>query len=663
MGRNWVWVGGLFAGWLVGSAISTVAAESGRVACTSCHASSPEGGPVGPIRAQLERSIHASLDCTDCHAGIEVGESGEIETTQDGKPPAAACGDCHSDEVEIYTRHGRLKVGEDPDLPKCSSCHGSHDILPSTNQQSRTHPRNLPKTCQDCHADVDLLKQHDVLRDEPIRLYTTSAHGRATSTGLFMAATCSDCHASNGKDGKPTAHSILSPSDPNASTYHFNIPQTCGRCHEGTTADYWDGVHGQLLKKGDRTSPVCSHCHGEHGILPVSDIRSPVSPARLAEATCARCHESEALNERYGIPPGRLRSYVDSYHGLKRKAGNVQVANCASCHGSHRILAHTDPRSSIHQDNLQATCGACHPGISAAFAQAPIHESGTGMRTGWAGFFTTFYKWLIGLTIGGMLIHNLGHWVRQVRDLNRVPSVVRMTANETAQHWVLAVSFTVLVISGFSLRFSESWWVHWLFGWGGGQGFVFRGTTHRIAAVLFIVWSVWHVLWLMSRHGRHYLRDMLAGPSDVRHILQSVQYFLGYRAKPAGFGRFSYMEKCEYWALIWGTVIMTATGLLLWFDNWFVDALSLPKGVLDVALVIHYYEAWLAFLAILVWHMYGTVFSPAVYPMNPAWLTGRMPEALYHHEHPEAPPLPVVTPGADASEPGAASHAGKPAHT
>jgi cytochrome b subunit of formate dehydrogenase len=85
--------------------------------------------------------------------------------------------------------------------------------------------------------------------------------------------------------------------------------------------------------------------------------------------------------------------------------------------------------------------------------------------------------------------------------------------------------------------------------------------------------------------------------------------------------------------LIWGSVVMIVTGMLLWFDNWFIG--FLPKGVLDVALVIHYWEAWLATLAIIVWHLYSTVFNPHVYPMNPSWLTGWMPEEMYDHEHPE----------------------------
>jgi hypothetical protein len=84
---------------------------------------------------------------------------------------------------------------------------------------------------------------------------------------------------------------------------------------------------------------------------------------------------------------------------------------------------------------------------------------------------------------------------------------------------------------------------------------------------------------------------------------------------------------------------MSGTGALLWFDNYFVEYWNLPKGLLDVALVIHYYEAWLASLAIFVWHGYSVIFSPHVYPTNPAWISGMMPKDMYTHEHPEGPRL------------------------
>jgi hypothetical protein len=78
---------------------------------------------------------------------------------------------------------------------------------------------------------------------------------------------------------------------------------------------------------------------------------------------------------------------------------------------------------------------------------------------------------------------------------------------------------------------------------------------------------------------------------------------------------------------------MILSGIFLWFDNYF--SLFLPKGFFDVSVVIHYWEAWLATLAIVVWHLYSTLFSPHVYPMNPSWITGKMPEDMYKREHPE----------------------------
>jgi len=462
-------------------------------------------------------------------------------------------------------------------------------------------------------------------------------HGRATQKGLYVAAACSDCHSAPDQAGQRTAHRILSPADPESTIFRFNIPDTCGKCHQSITQDYWDGIHGQYVQRGSADAPVCTNCHGEHGIISPRDAMSPVSATRLAEETCAPCHESALLNEKYGLPGGRLASYIDSYHGVKSKAGDVTVANCASCHGSHRILPSTDPQSSIHVNNLRGTCGECHPGISEELAQTQIHATATGLRTGWPEFFRKLYLVIIFVTIGFMVLHNAADWFRHVRQLNGAPFVQRLSPSEVAQHWVLMLSFTVLVISGFSLRFADAVWVQWLFGWQGG--FEARGIIHRVAAVVLTLGVVWHAFYLFTVRGRRWFRDMTAARVDLRHFVQNFAYFLGLRKEGPRFGRFSYMEKLEYWALAWGTVIMTATGILLWFDNYFTERWHLPKGVLDVMLVIHYYEAWLAFLAILVWHIYGTLFKPGVYPMNPAWLTGKMPKAMYVEEHPEGPKL------------------------
>ncbi len=608
--------------------------------CAGCHDGQADDPRRGSPRGLLGQSVHRHAACDSCHPSIDLKNldlNAEKPHGDDIKP--VNCGSCHVAEAEVYAKHGRLKVGSDPDLPDCWDCHGSHDILPSSDRQADTHPINLPSTCRSCHSNVDVIKRHSFLRGAPIALYEGSVHGRASKKGLYVAATCNDCHSANDKEGKKTSHRILSPADQESTIFHFNIPQTCAQCHESVAMDYMEGIHGQLVKRGEVDAPTCTHCHGEHGIVSPSDPRSPVSAGRVAEATCAPCHESEVLNEKYGIPAGRLRSYIDSYHGLKSKAGDVHVANCASCHGAHRILPHTDPASSIYADNLRDTCGECHPGISAELAAVPIHATATGIKTGWSRFFTLLYMWVIAITIGTMLLHNFGDWFRQIQNMREKPFVLRLTLNETLQHWLLMISFMVLVISGFSLRFSETWWVQLLFGWGEGEGFIIRGTVHRTAAIIFILCGCWHVLFLLTGRGRRTLREIMPDKNDLTKIKENILYFIGIREHAPQFGRFSYMEKAEYWALIWGSIIMTITGVLLWFDNYFTTKWGLPKGVLDVMLVIHYYEAWLATLGIVVWHGYAVLFAPHVYPMNPAWISGKMPKDMYTHEHPEGPRL------------------------
>ncbi|UCF39004.1 MAG: cytochrome b/b6 domain-containing protein [Acidobacteriota bacterium] len=512
------------------------------------------------------------------------------------------------------------------DMPLCSDCHGDHDILPSAAKLARTHPVNLPSTCGRCHEDLNLTKKHDILIDHPIQIYEDSVHGKATTGGVYVAATCNDCHSAGG-----TAHKILSPGYQESSINHFNIPKTCGKCHKGIENDFWEGIHGQLVERGETDAPVCTHCHGEHGIISPDDPRSPVSRARVAESTCTPCHDSAVLNEKYGLASGRLSTFIDSYHGLKSKAGDTHVANCASCHGVHRILPSSSPASTIHPDNLRETCGHCHPGISTEMASIPIHGvTGEGLRTPVADIVENLYIIAIIVIIGLMVLHWLLDWSHHLRTLFSVrPQIRRMRTHEVWQHAFLMVTFIVLVISGFALRFSEGWFTQLFFGW--ARGFELRGVIHRYAAVLFIITAIWHSLFLLTTRGRAFVNDMMPSLRDFVQFKNRILYNLGRREHPPEFGRFSYVEKAEYWALVWGSVVMIGTGLFLWFDNWFIQ--YLPKGFLDVSLVIHYWEAWLATLAILVWHMYSTVFSPAVYPMNPSWLTGTMPEAMYKHEH------------------------------
>jgi len=110
---------------------------------------------------------------------------------------------------------------------------------------------------------------------------------------------------------------------------------------------------------------------------------------------------------------------------------------------------------------------------------------------------------------------------------------------------------------------------------------------------------------------------------------------LGLRKKRPHLSSHSYIEKAEYWALVWGTAVMALTGALLWANNWTLK--FLPKVWMDFARTVHYYEAVLATLAILVWHFYSVILDPEVYPMDPAWITGFSPRQFEErHGHQES---------------------------
>ena len=117
----------------------------------------------------------------------------------------------------------------------------------------------------------------------------------------------------------------------------------------------------------------------------------------------------------------------------------------------------------------------------------------------------------------------------------------------------------------------------------------------------------------------------------MKDVWQSFLYYAGLRSARPKIARFGYAEKAEYWAVVWGTLVMGLTGLMIWFK---LGAFSfVPRWWVDIAIAVHFYEAVLATLAILVWHFYHVVFDPDVYPVNFAFYDGRVPEGLYKEEH------------------------------
>jgi cytochrome b subunit of formate dehydrogenase len=612
---------------LAGAASSRAAQKLKDSDCLTCHGDSTlttdeNGKPVSLYvdKDKLKHSFHGRLfGCVDCHADVK-------SLVHDAPPKKITCAGCHEAAQQAYARsmHGRPARTGAASGATCVDCHGSaHEILTPGNPASPVNHANIPVTCGRCHGQKFITTANGVSAQAFVS-YQESVHGKAIENGSQKAAVCTDCHGS---------HEILAANEDHSPIYKFNVPATCGKCHANVTQTFMASIHGQGIARGNGLAPVCTDCHGIHSIKKHEDPNSPVAGQNLSQDTCARCHAGVRLSQEFGLPGNRVSSYMDSYHGLASKGGSVLVANCSSCHGVHNILPSSDPRSTINHANLGATCGQCHKGVTQKFTLTRVHlGDGTQARdidsviTRWV---RLIYVPLIVIVIGGMFLHNVVIWRSKLAARRRAhpAMVVRMTVNQRWQHLVLLTSFIILVITGFALKFPNTWFAHVF-----GMGEHLRGIIHRLAGVALMSAGIYHVFYVIqSREGRRLIRDIAPRPADGFDALKAMRYYLGLSSEKPEFGRFNYAEKAEYWALVWGTALMGVTGVIIWAKVWVGNLLA--RWWVDVATAIHYYEAILATLAIVVWHFYQVFFDPDVYPMNGAWWDGMMPLDHYREEH------------------------------
>jgi len=594
--------------------------------CLACHSDATLSHEVKGKTASLhvdpqafKDSIHGSMfTCVDCHTDVK-------SSLHETPPQRITCATCHSDEQAAYERsfHAKAVKGGNNNAATCVDCHGSpHALLPASDPKSRVHHSNIPATCGACHSQKFVMDGSG-LRVQTVASYEQSVHGHAVANGSEKAAVCTDCHG---------AHEILDAKDSKSPIFKFNVPMTCGKCHEQISKEFQQSIHGQAIARANWQAPVCTDCHGIHSIKAHTDPNSPVSAQNVAQATCARCHEGMRLSQEFGVEGRRETTYLASYHGLASRGGSQVVANCASCHGTHSIFPSSDPRSTIHASNLARTCGQCHPGVTDKFTVAKVHVGAplsADMGSKAVRWIRKMYLVLIFMVIGGMLAHNFIIWRAKAIARRKLEHrfVTRMPLRFRWQHAVLLSSFILLVLTGFALRFPDSWFASML-----SLGERMRHLLHRVAAVVLIGVSIFHTFdLLLTRDGRRLARDLFPALDDVKGAWQNLSFYLGFSRIKPDFPRFNYAEKAEYWALVWGMFVMAGTGVMLWAKVSFGN--HLPRWWLDVATAIHYYEAVLATLAIIVWHFYQVFLDPDVYPMNWAWWDGKMTLHHYQEEH------------------------------
>jgi predicted CXXCH cytochrome family protein len=591
--------------------------------CLSCHgrpdlAMERDGGPVSLFvdEEAFNLSTHAGTACSQCHSEARPSDTRACETIV----ASVDCSVCHAEQVEDYeaSTHGTLNARSDPDAPTCLDCHDKHATQAKTVHTSPTFPDKVPFLCARCHrAGEQAAKRIESDVDDIVQSYQDSIHGRGLlKSGLIVTANCTGCHSS---------HRELPADDPDSSVHPDNIASTCGTCHYGIQEIFETSIHSTGEPGEGRDLPTCEDCHTSHTIT-----RHDVPGFRMSMMNqCGRCHEEEAT------------TFFDTFHGKVSRLGAEAPAKCYDCHGTHDILPTTNPESRLSRQNVVETCAKCHPGSHRRFAgyltHATHHDPDKYPFLFWAFWGMTVL--LVG-TLTFALLHTLAWLIRLwlTRDEWKAHKQLAGTKGrklyrrfgrlQRTMHIVMIISFFTLSLTGMSLKFAYTDWAQWLTRVLGGIGAM--GVLHRMGAVALFVIFLFH-LGDVARKKRASGKSwtwMLTGPTsilfnwgDVKQVGQSIRWFFGLGPRPQ-YGRYTYWEKFDYFAVFWGIAVIGNTGLVLWFPE--VFTYIVPGWFINVATIIHSDEALLAVGFIFTIHFFNTHFRPDKFPMDPVIFTGRV---------------------------------------
>jgi hypothetical protein len=336
-------------------------------------------------------SVHGSLTCTTCHADLEGKDLPHEAPLQ-----KVNCGTCHDAEQQQHARslHGKAVARGDALAPRCTNCHGNHDIVPVKDARSAVAPLNVPFVCAQCHREGTAVQlNRNIHQGNIIENFSESIHGEGLlRKGLIVAPNCASCH---------TAHLILRHTDPASSISRQNIAATCTKCHAMIEVMHRKVIRGELWEKQAHVLPACVDCHQPH------KVRKVFYSQGMADADCQRCHADEKLkamrdgrsltvraaelagsrhaksacsqchsqvNASRVRPCETITQKVDcaachdeigqqfqrSTHGQLLAKNDVNAPNCKECHGTHGTLGRLNPQSATFATNVPTLCARCH---------------------------------------------------------------------------------------------------------------------------------------------------------------------------------------------------------------------------------------------------------------------------------------------------------------
>jgi len=399
--------------------------ELARVHCADCHDDVQLDFDASMHGQALNRNAPYAPNCRDCHGMHDILASSDPNARTYKMKIPYLCGECHREGApvartyDIYEHNiidnysqsihgeGLFKKGLTV-TATCTDCHQAHLVLPHTDPRASISPRNIATTCMKCHSRIEDVHAK-VIRGEMWEK-TPGAIPACTDCHLphrvrkeIVALTISDrdcmrCHED------PAIHQVTAAGDTLSMTVdqealqrseHRNIPcikchsdidprlkrpcepsgrVDCSACHAKISEEYLESGHGTAFTAGVHEAPYCTDCHGSHTVKSHSDEDAETFRAAVP-ALCGNCHRAEGAAPKAAelSQQDAFADYSRSVHGrgLEEK-GLLPSAICIDCHGSHRVLKHTDPRSSVNSKNLPATCATCHRGIYKDFVKS-IH--------------------------------------------------------------------------------------------------------------------------------------------------------------------------------------------------------------------------------------------------------------------------------------------------
>ena len=340
----------------------------------------------------LKKSIHKDFECIDCHSDVDPDDLPHPEKLQ-----PVFCGNCHDNVQLKYDSgiHGMAFNKGQAYAPKCTECHGKHDIISPKDPKSPSYKMNVPFLCGKCHregapvARVYNINEHNILEN-----YSQSIHGEGLfKKGLTVTATCIDCHNS---------HQILPHTNSKSSIAPGNIANTCMKCHSRIEDVHVKVIEGEKWEKDPGAIPACTDCH-----LPHKARKSSIA-LNLADQACLKCHDKPDVHKMVGdkkvslvvtkdelansthrtvtcvkchsdVNPQLHRpcetvgkvdcaschtdiseQYAKSGHGEHAKTGNKDVPTCLTCHDYHTTKSHLDETAKTYRFSVPKLCGDCH---------------------------------------------------------------------------------------------------------------------------------------------------------------------------------------------------------------------------------------------------------------------------------------------------------------